>query len=256
VILARLLRLKRSKTQNSIYLFVKNSTGSAPRDLSIYISAFTHSSAEKADDSGRKINYERLEFLGDAILNYVIAEYLFKALPFNDEGTLTLMRSKIVRRVFLNRVGKEIGLVKYLNSKVEEKNYSPNIHGNLLEAFVGAVYLDSGFKSCSGFIYSAIILPHVDLKKLRLQVLSYKSLLVNWFQKTKKTHLFDVVLEKEGENINSFKATLLVDGKRIASAFGTNKKTAVELASKHAYNKLQGKIKKVLKKQQERVEGH
>ena len=166
------------------------------------------------------------------------------------------MRSKIVRRVFLNQVGKEIGLVKYLNSKVEEKNYGPNIHGNLLEAFVGAVYLDSGFKSCSRFIYSAIILPHVDLKKLRLQVLSYKNLLVNWFQKTKKTHLFDVVLEKDGDSINSFKATLLVDDKRIASAFGTNKKNAVELASKQAYNKLQGKINKVLKKQQEREEGH
>ena len=95
------------------------------------------------------------------------------------------MRSKIVRRDFLNKVGEQLGLVDYLSSNVPAKNYSQNVHGNLFEALVGAIYLDLGFERCSQFVFKKMILHFVDLEKLEFMVLSYKSLLVDWFQKKK-----------------------------------------------------------------------
>ena len=246
--LQRFLRSNTSNKQEPLFAIVKNITGVSPNDLSLYKRVFTHTSMEETDASGKKINYERLEFLGDAVLNTIIAAYLFDSLPQNSEGSLTLMRSKIVRRDFLNTVGEHLGLIDHLASNVPQKNYGSNVHGNLFEALVGALYLDLGFERCSQFVFNHMITPFVDLDKLQHKVLSYKSLLVDWFQKKRLRYSFEVALDNGAENINHYSAKLLIDGKVVAKARAKNKKRAVEKVSKRAYFKFQDNIHSIQSK--------
>lgn len=243
--LQRFLRSGRSNKQEPLFNVVKSLTGISPKDLSLYKRVFTHTSMEKTDASGKKINYERLEYLGDAVLNTIVATHLFKELPQNSEGSLTLMRSKIVRRDFLNQIGEGLGLFQHLASNVPQKNYGADVHGNLFEALVGAVFLDNGFEACSRFVYSCMITPHVDLSKLYNKVLSYKSLLVDWFQKNRLQYRFEILEDNGSEKVSYYKAKLWIDNKVVASARATNKKKAVEKASKRAYFQFQHKIKSI-----------
>ena len=243
--LKRFLRKNTSNTQDPLFQLVKSITGFSPVDLSLYRRVFTHTSMEKTNAEGQKINYERLEFLGDAVLNTIVAAHLFESMPLNNEGSLTLMRSKIVRHDFLNKVGKQLSLVDQLSSNVPIKNYSQNVHGNLFEALVGALYIDLGFERCSQFVFDKMIHPFVDLGKLEFMVLSYKSLLVDWFQKKRMKYAFDVALDNGAEHTNHYKAKLLIDGKVVAKARAKNKKIAVEKVAKRAYFKFQDNIKSI-----------
>jgi ribonuclease-3 len=243
--LPRFLRKNSSSKQDPLFQLVKNIIAFSPVDLSLYKCVFTHTSMEKTDEDGQKINYERLEFLGDAVLNTIVAAHLFKSLPRNNEGSLTLMRSKIVRRDFLNMVGEQLGLIDHLSSNVPTKNYSQHVHGNLFEALVGAVYIDLGFERCSSFVFDKMIYPFVNLEKLEYMVLSYKSLLVDWFQKKRIKYAFDVELDDGAEQTNYYKATLLIDGKATAKARAKNKKRAMEKVAKRAYFKFQNNIKSI-----------
>ena len=243
--LHRFLRKERSNKQEPLYSTIKNITGFSPKDLSLYHRAFTHTSMEETDASGKRINYERLEFLGDAVLNTIVAAHLFKELPYNSEGSLTLMRSKIVRRNFLNQMGERLGLIHRLVSNVPQKNYGADVHGNLFEALVGAVYLDTGFDACSRFVHTCMITPYVNLSELHNKVLSYKSLLVDWFQKNRMQYRFEIAQDNGIEKATHYKAKLWIDNKIVASARATNKKKAVEKASKRAYFQFQHKIKSI-----------
>jgi len=243
--LHRLLRSGRSSKQEPLFAIVKEITGIPPKDLTLYTRVFTHTSMEETDADGKKINYERLEFLGDAVINTIVAAHLFKELPQNNEGSLTLMRSKIVRRNFLNQIGEGLGLIQHLSSNVPQKNYGADVHGNLFEALVGAVYLDCGFDACTRFVHSRMITPHVDLIKLRNKVLSYKSLLVDWFQKSRLQYKYEVTNDNGAENVNYYKARLWLNNKVIATARATNKKKAVEKVSKRAYFQFQHQIKSI-----------
>lgn len=246
--LQRFLRSGRSNKQEPLFSVVKGITGIPPKDLSLFTRVFTHTSMEEKDDGGKKINYERLEFLGDAVLNTIVAAYLFKELPQNNEGSLTLMRSKIVRRDFLNQIGEGLGLIRHLASNVPQKNYGPNVHGNIFEALVGAVYIDSGFDACSQFVHSCLILPHVDLIKLHNKVLSYKSLLVDWFQKNRLRYKYEVLNDNGAEKTPYYKAKLWLDDKIVATARATNKKKAIEKVSKRTYYQFQHQIKSIQNK--------
>lgn len=243
--LQRFLRKGNANKQDPLFIAVKNITGFSPKDLSLYRRVFTHTSMEKTDASGKKINYERLEFLGDAVLNTIVATHLFEKLPEKNEGSLTLMRSKIVRRDFLNQIGEGLGLIQHLASNVPQKNYGADVHGNLFEALVGAVFLDNGFEACSHFVHSCMITPHVDLSKLHNKVLSYKSLLVDWFQKNRLLYRFEIVEDNGTEKVSYYKAKLWINNTVVASARATNKKKAVEKASKRAYFQFQHKIKSI-----------
>ena len=177
-----------------------------------------------------------MEFLGDAALGTIIANYLFTKMPDVNEGTLTEMRSKIVRREFLNSVGKSLNLYPLLRSRIGKNHYSDNIHGNIFEALVGAVFVDGGFLKCRSFVETKVIHPYVDLDDLKSRVISYKGTLVNWFQKQKMTYEYEV-FEDSGANKLMFKAKLFVDKKLVASARASNKKKAAEKVSKRAYFK-------------------
>ena len=144
--------LGKSKPNHSFKQTIADIIGYPPKNLVLFERVFTHRSLEKVGEDGRKINYERLEFLGDAVLGAIIGNYLFSQMPDADEGGLTQMRSKIVRREFLNHIGKSLGLCRLLQSKVDKDHYGDDIHGNIFEALVGAVFVDVGFSKCQSFV--------------------------------------------------------------------------------------------------------
>jgi ribonuclease-3 len=218
--------------------------GYTPKKLYYYVKAFTHGSTNQKDSFGNSVSYERLEYVGDAILSAVIAHYLFEKVLEGDEGYLTKMRSKIVSREHLNEIGKELGLSSLLRSKIPINQFGDNIHGNLLEALTGAVFLDKGYAACEKFIYKRVIDPHVDIDLLEGKVISYKSLIIEWCQKEKKHFNFESLKDSGQDILKHFSVKLLIDGKTIAKARATSKKKAEEKVSKRAYFALQGRIDK------------
>ena len=216
--------------------------GFQPITLDYYTKAFTHRSSNKLDISGNPINYERLEFLGDAMLSAVIAAHLFSKAPAGDEGYLTKMRSKIVSREHLNELGRDLNLVRFIESKIPLNNFGENIHGNVFEALVGAIYLDRGYPYCELFIQKRVIEPYVDIAKLEGKVISYKSLLIEWCQKEKKQFHYDVFEDNGIDGQRLYGVKLSIDSKVIARARAASKKKAEEKASQRAYFAFQEKI--------------
>ena len=207
--------------------------------------AFTHRSMNLKDDKGNAINYERLEFVGDAILGSVIAAYLYEKVPHGDEGYLTKMRSKVVSREHLNKLGEELGLINFVESRIPTSNFGNNIHGNLFEALVGAIYLDKGYSFCEKFIYKRVINPHIDIEALEGKVISYKSLLIEWCQKEKHTFNYDVYEDTGKDELKHFSVKLTINNKVVSKARATSKKKAEEKASKRAFFAFQNQITKL-----------
>ncbi|AWI24979.1 ribonuclease III [Flavobacterium pallidum] len=216
--------------------------GFKPLNIDSYIMAFTHRSSNKTDAKGNPISYERLEFLGDAMLSSVIAAHLFNQVPSGDEGYLTKMRSKIVSREHLNELGRDLNLISFVESKVPAQHFGDNIHGNIFEALIGAIYLDAGYAACEKFINTRVIMPYVDIPKLEGKVISYKSLLIEWCQKEKKTFHYDVYEDNGIGGERLFGVKLSIDGKVVAKARAVSKKKAEEKASQRAYFAFQEKI--------------
>ncbi|WP_295181742.1 ribonuclease III [uncultured Christiangramia sp.] len=217
--------------------------GFKPKTLSPYKKAFTHRSLNRRDEDGNAINFERLEFLGDAMLSAVIASHLFRAVPGGNEGYLTKMRSKVVSRKHLNELGKDLGLIEHVQTNIPVTQFGVNIHGNLFEALVGAIYLDRGYKYCERFIYERVIDPYVDIEQLEGKVISYKSLVIEWCQKEKKEFDFEVYEDTGNDELKHFAVKLRIENRVVAKARATSKKKAEEKASKRAYYALQTKIK-------------
>jgi ribonuclease-3 len=235
---------KQSAADKELAQALKPILGFTPQQIELYRKAFTHSSAQKKDELGHPFSYERLEFLGDSILGTIIAKYLYDSVPGGDEGYLTKMRSKIVSREHLNELGKELKLIQFVDSKVQEQHFGDNIFGNLFEALVGAVYLDQGYVTWSQFIYRKIIDPHVNLDQLEGKVASYKSLMIEWFQKEKKRFDYQISVDSGNEAQKHFCVKLVVDGVVTGKGRATSKKKAEEIASKRAYFSLQDKIQR------------
>ncbi|ESU24312.1 ribonuclease III [Flavobacterium enshiense DK69] len=242
-IIKKIFSNSRSPEDGIFFDAIHKILGFQPLDLSNYRKAFTHRSLNKVDEKGNPINYERLEFLGDAMLGSVIAAHLFNEVPTGDEGYLTKMRSKIVSRDHLNELGKDLNLIKHVESKVATQHFGENIHGNLFEALIGAIYLDRGFAYCEKFIHKKVILPYVDIAKLEGKVISYKSLVIEWCQKEKKSFHYDVYEDSGNEGVKYFGVKLKIDNKIVAKARATSKKKAEEKASQRAYFVFQEKMK-------------
>ena len=163
-------------------------------------------------------------------------------MPQANEGYLTKMRSKIVSREHLNKIGSELGLIELMKSNLELSRFGENTHGNLLEAIVGAVFLDQGYKICEAFIHKRIINPHVNISKLEGKITSYKSLIIEWCQKKKLKLSFNCAEDQTAEKFKHFTASLKIDNKIMAKARSTSRKKAEEKAAKRAYFALQDKI--------------
>ncbi len=220
--------------------------GFKPKQIKFYKKAFTHRSMNIKDSRGNAINYERLEFLGDAMLSSVIASHLYIEVPSGDEGYLTKMRSKIVSREHLNELGRDLNLIDLVESKIPSGQFGDNIHGNLFEALIGAIFLDRGYKYCEKFIFKRVVIPYVDIETLEGKVISYKSLLIEWCQKEKKTFGYNVYEDTGNDEIRHFSVKLSIDDKVIAKARATSKKKAEEKASKRAFFAFQSSISKML----------
>jgi ribonuclease-3 len=178
------------------------------------------------------------------MLSAVIAAYLFDKAPTGDEGYLTKMRSKIVSRDHLNELGKDLNLVQFVESKVPVQHFGENIHGNIFESLVGAIYLDRGYEYCEKFIQKRVVVPYVDITRLEGKVISYKSLVIEWCQKEKRQFHFDIFEDNGIDGERLFGVKLSIDEKVVAKARATSKKKAEEKASQRAYFAFQEKIDK------------
>lgn len=236
----------RYKGNGNFFMALTKILGFKPKHVKYYATAFTHRSMNLKDKMGNAINYERLEFLGDAMLGAVIASHLYTEVPSGDEGYLTKMRSKVVSREHLNELGKELNLITLVESKIPPGHFGDNIHGNLFEALVGAIFLDRGYKHCENFIYKRVIIPYVDIEKLEGKVISYKSLLIEWCQKEKKTFGYNVYEDTGNDDVRHFSVKLSIDNKVVAKARATSKKKAEEKASKRAFFAFQKSISKMI----------
>ena len=234
----------RSKEDETFYRELKSILGFRPLNLAFYKKAFIHRSIKNVDAKGNAQNYERLEFLGDAMLGAAIASYLFKKVPSGNEGYLTQMRSKVVSRDHLNELGRDLNLIKFVKSNVAKSKFGENINGNVFEALVGAIYLDLGYGYCKKFVYKRVIKPYVDIPKLEGKITSYKSLFIEWCQKEKKDFLFDVYDDTGNDPVRHFSVKLILENKIIAKGRATSKKKAEEIAAKRGYFAFQKEMTK------------
>ncbi|WKN30428.1 ribonuclease III [Porifericola rhodea] len=220
---------------------IKRIVGSYPVNLELYRLATKHISVAKKNMFGLKESNERLEYLGDAVLSTVVAEYLFKKYPYKDEGFLTDIRSRIVNRESLNKVAKKIGvsnIIVYdqsnLHSNGKSKLSHKSIDGDTLEALVGAVYLDKGFSYCKNFILKRLLTPHFDLENIISTNPNYKSTIIEWAQKSNKDIRFEIVDTLGNAQFKEFIAQITIDGNPICTGSGLSKKKAEQSASQKA----------------------
>lgn len=230
------------KTDGDFFLGIKRILGFKPKSIEIYKKAFLHRSVNRRDAEGNPMNYERLEFLGDAMLGTIISKHLYNEVPEGDEGYLTKMRSKVVSRKHLNELGKDLQLLRFVESRIPKSHFGENIHGNVFEALVGAIYLDKGYSYCEKFINQRVIEPYVDIEQLEGRVISYKSLVIEWCQKQKKTFNYSVYEDTGNDELKHFAVKLSIGDKMMAKARATSKKKAEEKASRRAYFALQSRI--------------
>lgn len=231
-----------SKSDGNFFLGIRAILGFKPKNLDYYKKAFLHRSMNRKDAQGNPMNYERLEFLGDAMLGTIISRHLYNVVPHGDEGYLTKMRSKIVSREHLNELGKDLNLIGFVESRIPKSHFGENIHGNVFEALVGAIYLDKGYTYCEKFIQKRVIEPYVDIEQLEGRVISYKSLVIEWCQKQKKSFDYSIYDDTGKDELKHFAVKLSIAGHVVAKARATSKKKAEERASKRAFFALQDKM--------------
>jgi len=215
----------------SIITSLKKVLGFYPSKFSLYSIAFTHKSAS-FEINGEKVNNERLEFLGDAILDAIISDYLYVKYPFEAEGFLTEMRSKIVKGEKLQ----ELATLIHLDNFIILNNVSPKgktrIFEDAFEAFIGAIYLDKGYKITYNFVINKIVKKFINLPELERTNLNFKSQLIEWAQKYRKEVRFNSF--KDPEFNKQFIAEIILDNKKVCEDRGSSKKEAEQKAAEKA----------------------
>lgn len=227
---------KRTDREKQVSQFIKSSFGFKPKQLEFYIQSLRHSSAAKSIGRGVKNSNERLEFLGDAVLDAVVADYLFANYPKIPEGQLTKMKAKVVSRKYLNVVGEEIGLDKQLQINLGKQELQKSLVGNALEAVIGAIYLDKGYEFASSVTLD--LLKSHGLEKKVHATTDFKSKLHEWCQKHRKSLNFEMIKEELSNGKSAYEMAVLVEGREAGRGIGTNKKLAEQQAAKKALKKL------------------
>lgn len=211
-------------------------TGFVPSNLGLYKLAFFHKST--SSQKGYAIqNNERLEYLGDAVLGTIVAEYLFKKYPNSNEGFLTKMRSKIVKRKSLNQIGDKMGL-DVLLAEYNNTRLSRSMLGNAVEALVGAIYVEKGYDPTKSYVVNQILRRYLDIHELETTDDNFKSQLLEWSQKNGHTVAYKVLARYKFEKRDRFKVAVLVDGEKVGTADDFNKKSAEQIASERALSQL------------------
>jgi ribonuclease III len=214
---------------------LRNILGYSPGDLLLYKTALSHRSVKEGSDQ----NNERLEFLGDAVLSSAVAHYLFKKYPYKGEGFLTEMRSKMVNRATLNDIAVRMGLKKItIYNKGDNSLKISQIFGNTLEALLGAIYLDLGYKKTQKWITKNVIVPHLFMEELELLEINHKNKLYGWANKNGKVLDFETLDERLENGRRLFTIGAVVDGEVISEGKAFNKKDASQIAAQVAVEKL------------------
>jgi ribonuclease-3 len=241
-LLKLLLRLfkKASEKDKRFSRSVKNITGAYPYNPKLYVLAMKHSSVAASNEKGFKESNERLEYLGDAILGAVVAEYLFKKFPYKDEGFLTEIRSRIVNRESLNKLAIKIGLSELIEYDAKRRNAlsHKSLYGDAMEAFIGALFLDRGFEFSRKFIIRKLIMHHFDMNEIVETTTNFKSSVIEWCQKNNKEVSFTVVEEIGAKHKKQFRTILAINGEEVAEGYGFSKKKAEQDAARRACEKL------------------
>lgn len=229
-------RNKESKEFNS---FFRNILGYVPRRTELYHVAFTHRSSSSSH-KGHRINNERLEYLGDAILSAVVADFLYKKYPFQGEGFLTELRSKIVSRASLNKLAVKIGLVEFIEYQHDSTGGFKSIGGDAFEALVGAMYLEKGYKFTRRVIVDKILCTYIDVEAVAATDWNFKSKLIDWGQKNHKKVVFEVVktIAQNHASRRQYESLVSIDGIPQKSAVEYSIKAAEQLAAEKTYKDL------------------
>jgi len=229
-----------SSSRKEFYLFLKDLIGFYPQNLKLYDLAFIHKSASTIDSQGNYVNNERLEFLGDAILGSIIADFLYNRFPQEDEGFLTKTRSKLVNRSFLTTLTFDMGLNVFIDSNTTKNIDKSHIYGDALEALIGAIYLDKDYKTAKFFVTKRILSEFVNLNEIEQEDTNFKSQLIEWSQKNKREVKFDTTEDSSDKSKQpKFVATVEVDKKEIGKGIGTSKKEAHQNAARETLEKLE-----------------
>jgi ribonuclease-3 len=215
-------------TDKELAAYIKSITGSTPHNLKLYKQVFQHRSKHNEP----KENNERLELLGDAVLDAIVCEFLYRKYPYKEEGFITELRAKIVNRKSLNEVGQKLGLVEKLSFNRKGMNdVSRDLGGNTFEALVGALYLDSGFEITKKFISKRVLKNLIDVDTLEQTNSDYKSQVFHYIQRNGKSIDFKVTEEKIKNRRAYFVIELAINGKIISKGEGYSKKTAEQNAA-------------------------
>lgn len=232
------IRLLFCKNKESYRLFYKI-LGFYPHNIDLYEQALLHKSTSVRSEQGRLLNNERLEFLGDAILDAVIADIVYQHFDGKREGFLTNTRSKIVQRETLNKLAVEIGLDKLIKYSTRSSSHNSYMYGNAFEAFVGAIYLDRGYKYCKMFLEEKIIGKYIDLDKLSRKEVNFKSKLIEWCQKNKVEVSFELIEQSLDPDSNPvFHTEVQIEGLPAGEGTGYSKKESQQNAAKMALKKI------------------
>ena len=221
------------------YLSFYNVLGFYPDRIDLYREAMTHRSSSIRSKRGRWVNNERLEFLGDAILDAIVADILYKKFEHKKEGFLTSTRSRIVQRETLNKLAVELGLDKLIVSSTRNLAHNTNIYGDALEAVIGAIYLDQGYRVAKKFVYETMIKQHLNIENVLKSEVDFKSRLIEWGQKNKVDVFFEVTDSSyDAQNNPVFISCVKVAGVEVGSGKGYSKKESHQMAAKVAIKKL------------------
>ena len=217
----------------------KKKFGYYPVKINLYTHAFTHKSSSIKLSDGSLVNNERLEFLGDAILDAVITDYLFKIYPEKDEGFLTQLRSKVVKRKNLDYLAKKFNLQDFLVTDIDKSNKMKHVFGNAFEAFLGALYLERGYKFSKRYIIKHILKLYVDLSILEKTETDFKSRIIEWAQKNKREIQFESYEEYHNNGkIQHFVSQVSIENEILGKGLGESKKDSEQKAAKEALKKI------------------
>jgi ribonuclease-3 len=217
------------------YLALVQNLGFFPFRVSLYRMAFLPRSASPRYTSGGRINNERLEYLGDAVLDAIVADYLFKNYPQGDEGFMSQVRSRIVKRKTLDQLAIQVGIPGLIPGELLTSSKSKHLYGNILEALIGAIYLDRGYRKAQRFFIQRILERHEDLDKLIRKDPDYKSRVIEWAQKNRLEVVFRTREElPAGKKTPTFISTLYLNEEKSGSGRGSSKKEAEQRASREA----------------------
>lgn len=226
------------------YKGVNDMFGVYPHNIDLYKMALIHKSASIVLDSGEHVNNERLEYLGDAVIEAVISDMLYIEFPDMNEGMLTQMRSKIVSRMSLNELARKIGLDQYVVAQNSISGNRKHLYGDAFEAMIGAVYLDKGYDFVNRLLINRLIAKYVDLDELMETETDYKSRLIEWCQKRRKKMILDCHADDNfQEQEPNFVAVITIDGQELGFGIGGSKKEAGQRAAKNTIEKLRITLK-------------